>query len=415
MNSIPAARGVLFLFFLTVPLNSVENFRITTDLGLIAIPLIVLVTALIVVFPNLPQLFKRSRVPYLFAIAGVLLFVIASTLDILRAFDQLTTLSVVLKRFVGIITLISLLGLLSAKLVSIERLLEVYCISSAIFLTFVAFMSIIVHGLPYVVPDPLYAQVYNKNQVAVLSVFSFVCALYLCLKSFTIVRTVSLIAILVVVFLSYSRASWLVTVVTFSIMVLYDSRRRYRVGALRVLFGCVAAFVFFSLFSLFLLETNLMQNAITSLTSWMHHDAHTGDYKRTAILHLAADEFYSNPIIGIGTGNFYAQYPLQTHNSYVQVLAENGIVIFIALLSFYAFVTFKLFKVSRTPEGALGVGLLTYCLIYMGVMNILEFQLFYIASALIFLCAQRSPREYERANVSIKRRKRVLQTRVSST
>jgi len=157
--------------------------------------------------PNLPTLLGRVKIPFVLTVVGLGIFWLASVVDLSRALDQSETLIVVLKRTIGVGTFVILLVLLNARLVSIERLLDVYCVSAAVFLSFVAYMSIVVHGLPYVIPDPLYAQTYNKNQVAVLAVFSFACALYLCLKSLTPLRLCSIILILLVIFLTYSRVS----------------------------------------------------------------------------------------------------------------------------------------------------------------------------------------------------------------
>jgi len=405
MIQFPVIRALLFLFFFTLPLNSVQNFRVETEFGLLAIPLFVLMAIIITGIPSLPILYKRARVPFAFALLSVFIFLLASFVDLARAWDETAALSIVIKRFIGVLTCIILIYALNARIVTVEVLLECYSISAAFFLVFVAYMSIIVHGLPYTIPDPLYAQAYTKNQVAVLAVFSFVCALYLCFKALTIVRVTTIVAILIVIFLTYSRAAWLVTLAIFLVMLFYDVRSRHKFGSTRAVISVVGLFFLVWLSSVFLLDKNFVSRAISGIAFWLNRNENTGDFKREALSNLALSEFANSPLVGIGTGNFYAKYPLQTHDSFLQILAENGVLVFIALVSLFVFLAYRLLRLKKTAEVGLGAGLLTYCLVYMGVMNLLEFQLYYIAIALLFVCAQGETKK--RAKIGLKKRVRM--------
>jgi len=387
MTTFALVRWFLVAFFLTLPLNSVQNFRIGTSFGLLAMPSVVLRIVILCSIPNLARLLYRVRIPFALAVAGLVILWLSSTFDLSRALSRQETLDIIVKRTIGMLTFTVLLVLLNAKLGATEKLLDVYCTASALFLAFVAYMSIVVHGLPYVIPDPLYVQTYNKNQVAVLAVFSFICSLYLCLKAATPVRVLSLVGILVVIFLTYSRAAWLVSSAVFLVMIVNDMRSRKQLLSWRATAAIVGlvSLVWFS-FS-YILDERFVANAVDSLLFWMLQNESTGDAKRSALLNIASGYFSQSPLFGIGTGNFHAQYPLQTHNSYLQILAENGIFVFIAFMSFFMFIARRLIVLKKTAEVGLGAGLLTYCVCYMSVMNLLEYQLFYVALAILFTCS----------------------------
>ena len=73
---------------------------------------------------------------------------------------------------------------------------------------------------------------------------------------------------------------------------------------------------------------------------------------REILIEEGIEVFIQNPILGVGLGQFpfYSKYRLFTHNSYTEILAEQGVIGGILLFSFYLIPTFKSIKNYRSDK-----------------------------------------------------------------
>ena len=80
--------------------------------------------------------------------------------------------------------------------------------------------------------------------------------------------------------------------------------------------------------------------------------------ERMKLINIGIEEFKSNPILGIGIGNYnvYAQEVLNynfrsdnltTHNIYLELLAETGIIGFILFISIYVLIGKEVLKLKN--------------------------------------------------------------------
>tara|TARA_R110000744_G_scaffold155224_9_gene270458 strand:- start:17520 stop:18698 length:1179 start_codon:yes stop_codon:yes gene_type:complete len=73
---------------------------------------------------------------------------------------------------------------------------------------------------------------------------------------------------------------------------------------------------------------------------------------REILIEEGIEVFIQNPILGVGLGQFpfYSKYRLFTHNSYTEILAEQGVIGGILLFTFYLIPTFKSIKNYRSDK-----------------------------------------------------------------
>ena len=99
----------------------------------------------------------------------------------------------------------------------------------------------------------------------------------------------------------------------------------------------------------------------------------TKDVKRLAGIKAGLNAFLHNPIFGVGFGGWYvyvkkvyspfiSNIPSTAHNSYVDILAETGIIGFYSFLSMLALVYKKIVATSRASVNSTELPSALYCL-----------------------------------------------------
>ena len=121
---------------------------------------------------------------------------------------------------------------------------------------------------------------------------------------------------------------------------------------------------------------------------------------RGLALRFALQEFSSSPLIGIGTGGFFhevevssgGQVEMETHNSYLQILAETGLIgfgIFAWAVSYFVRSLFRSFKAQKSPRFRrliLGFGAsITNFLLTLATMNGITLTLAFLILALVLV------------------------------
>lgn len=97
--------------------------------------------------------------------------------------------------------------------------------------------------------------------------------------------------------------------------------------------------------------------------------------------------FNSSPYFGIGTNNFLAQVGIVTHNSYLQILCEQGVVgfiIFSLLIVVLFYVITRLFRKCNRFERSFIISSLVP-IFYFAFINAYNLLLIYIFWAILFL------------------------------
>ncbi|WP_158657042.1 O-antigen ligase family protein [Maribacter cobaltidurans] len=109
---------------------------------------------------------------------------------------------------------------------------------------------------------------------------------------------------------------------------------------------------------------------------------------RELLVKEGLEVFSENPIIGVGLGQFplYSKYGLFTHNSYTEILAEQGIVGGILLLILYLIPTLQSFRNYRNdPENPFFKFYLTFFIIFLLYNNAYVFYKFPFSMMYFFL------------------------------
>ena len=190
---------------------------------------------------------------------------------------------------------------------------------------------------------------------------------------------------------SWSRGAWLGTAVAALVLVIALPRRLLH-GLLLALTAVALAVV--------LWQTGILPDALVSrLTSSVVDlvsindvrgiDAHAGNYaviERLAHWQAAVEMARDHPYFGVGLGNYsvrYEQYRLinwqlplgHAHNTYLNLLAETGMVGLLAYLTYWAVMLRICWSLRRHPDilaRSLGVGLLG-CWIYLAAHSFFDY------------------------------------------
>lgn len=126
---------------------------------------------------------------------------------------------------------------------------------------------------------------------------------------------------------SFSRGAYLASIVGLVVFCWYNKRARLLFAGVSIVFALLATGV------------DVFPKAVTERfnSSFVEQEELDESVQIRLILwHVAMDKFQSNPLVGVGFGNFKKmnEYGLDTHNYYVKLLSEGG------LISFFAFVFF---------------------------------------------------------------------------
>lgn len=190
---------------------------------------------------------------------------------------------------------------------------------------------------------------------------------------------------------SWSRGAWLGTAVAALVLVIALPRRLLH-GLLLALTAVALAVV---LWQMGILPDALVSRLTSSVVDLVAIndvrgiDAHAGNYaviERLAHWQAAVEMARDHPYFGVGLGNYsvrYEQYRLinwqlplgHAHNTYLNLLAETGMVGLLAYLAYWAFMLRICWSLRRHPDilaRSLGVGLLG-CWIYLAAHSFFDY------------------------------------------
>ncbi len=203
--------------------------------------------------------------------------------------------------------------------------------------------------------------------------------------------TAAALLVAVALLASWSRGAWLGTAVAALVLVIALPRRLLH-GLLLALTAVALAVV---LWQMGILPDALVSRLTSSVVDLVAIndvrgiDAHAGNYaviERLAHWQAAVEMARDHPYFGVGLGNYsvrYEQYRLinwqlplgHAHNTYLNLLAETGMVGLLAYLAYWAFMLRICWSLRRHPDilaRSLGVGLLG-CWIYLAAHSFFDY------------------------------------------
>lgn len=187
----------------------------------------------------------------------------------------------------------------------------------------------------------------NANAYSYYCVFANFSLFYLYLnyrnKLILVLLAILPIIFLVLAFTTQSRAG-LVLIILINVLFWVFVNKSYNLSGFKKLartFLLIAAFIFLSIKFLQVYEGSRISSRV-NVTS-QREDS------RQVLFWEGIEVFMDNPIFGAGLGQFpfYSQYKLFTHNSYTEILAEQGIIGAIFLFILYFTPAIKSFKNFR--------------------------------------------------------------------
>ncbi len=212
------------------------------------------------------------------------------------------------------------------------------------------------------------------------------------------------------VFFTGSRKSLLASVAGIMILILLKSQRRNLIW--RIL--TVIAFALFVVY--LILSVPELYSAIgirmESMFNYLVEDG--GDYSmalRQAFIGYARDMFFEKPVLGYGINNFIVKIGQRVgiatyaHNNYYEILADLGIVGFVAFYGYYFYLGFSLLKIWQKSSGSL----VKLMLVWVAVIMVCEYGLvsYYqvyihmtLCCAYLFICAYNNEDDLQETNPS---------------
>lgn len=132
---------------------------------------------------------------------------------------------------------------------------------------------------------------------------------------------------------AFSRGAYLASMVGLVVIFWYNRKIKLLIAGVAIVFGLLATGV------------DIFPNAVTERfnSSFVEQeDLDESVQIRLVLWHVAMEKFQSSPLVGIGFGNFKKmnEYGLDTHNYYVKLLCEGGVVSFFAF-AFFMIASFK--------------------------------------------------------------------------
>ncbi len=212
------------------------------------------------------------------------------------------------------------------------------------------------------------------------------------------------------VILTGSRKSLISSVVGLTVMILMKSQRR------NLIFRIIMVLVFvIVLFYLIMSVPELYAAIGVRIESMLNHVfSDGGDYSmslRQSFIEHAKDMFFEKPLFGYGINNFIVKIGQRigvstyAHNNYYEILADLGIVGFVAFYGYYFYLAISLLKIWRKSSGSL----VKLMLVWVAVIMVCEYGLvsYYqvyihmtLCCAYLFICAYNNEDDFRETTPS---------------
>lgn len=250
----------------------------------------------------------------------------------------------------------------------------------------------------------------NANTIGMIFticvIVSFYFAFYCKEKIYYLFAALQLLAVL----LTGSRKSLIASAMGIMVMILMKSQRRNLI--LRIITGL--AFLAVLIFLIMSVPELYATIGVRIESMFDHIMEDGGDYSmalRQAFIGHARDMFFEKPILGYGINNFIVKIGQRVgiatyaHNNYYEILADLGIVGFVAFYGYYFYIAFSLLKIWRKSSGSL----LKLMLVWVAVIMVCEYGLvsYYqvyihmtLCCAYLFICAYNNEDDFRETTPS---------------
>jgi O-antigen ligase len=329
--------------FLVLPLVSLELFRL--KFGYFDIPIFFIII-LVMFFKNLLHIKKKIKLNNFqkTSIMILLLFISLHLINSLRAIDF----EVAIKHDIKLISCLLVFVLMTFYFPTSKRefLFNLTIMSSTVLLAVYIYHYFFELRAPYLSIEWNNLTEHGKNQLgfylAVIFPFVYWKGIF---EKFSILNIISVLTHAIAIFYSLSRGTWSSVFLGFIISLLlfffkkkYNKERPVNIYA-KIIFMVVIITVL-AYYSYYLAPyKDIFQARLHSLLLLEDYAGRRSITMRKGFVENSIIFFNENPIVGIGTTNFYARTQYVNHNDYLQILCEQGI-IGLTVFIFFIFIEF---------------------------------------------------------------------------
>ncbi len=181
---------------------------------------------------------------------------------------------------------------------------------------------------------------YNSNDIGMKLGFAILCVLYFFRYNTQKIFNIGIIGILgVVALLTGSKKTFLFIGISFIMYALLSTKKIYKYIMI------IPLIVFFLIGSYYLIMEvealyNVLGYRIELMMGTFNGDVNEGSTSlRLDLIKRGIELFEENPILGVGTGNYtiVSGYNVYSHNNYIEILSNLGLIGFIYYYSMYAY------------------------------------------------------------------------------
>jgi len=376
------------LVFATIPLLSIRYLRINLFGSSFPIFFIFVITGVGIFFftKNYSRELRTDRNTFIFIVL-MILFTIYQVLNSFRAGSFINSIDEVVKTFSSLIVFVfifyGLKNTIFFKPNNLSKLFKPLIFISTIILIVLIIRYYFHFNSKYLGIILEFRTETGKNQLALYLGMLFPVVLNTFLNKRNFYTFIYLIVHLIAVIYVDSRGVLLCLFLSYMFMFIF-LRKQPRLQLITIV-GLISILVF-----LVFNFVNNFSSVIDKMNSYNAvKDVHL--YKSNEMREILATKsiyfFNSSPFFGIGTNNFLAQVGIVNHNSYLQILCEQGVVgfiIFFLLIIVLFYIIKNLFRKCNRFEQSFIISSLV-SIFYLTFINAYNFLLIYIFWAILFI------------------------------
>lgn len=383
-----------FVFFLTFPLAGFDIIRF--NLGYFQIPIFIIILFLVVVSHyswvcieggNLGITFHRSD--NIFLIMFIML-IILHLLNLIRSIDVESAITEQVKLVIAFMVFLSILIIFPKNLVFIRKSITIISISSTALLMIYIYHHYFTLEAPYLAIQWDTVTRYGKNQLGLYLAITTPLVLWRYISGRLISIWIIPIAVHTFALIyTQSRGAWVSFLLSLIAVLLISAReitkKKYIqsisvVAGLSVILGGVA-FIYYSDSIHF--SVNVKQR-VESILGNNYLSADRSISLRKHLIKKSINQFYENPIFGIGSYNFREMDRYNTHNDYLRIMVEQGMIGIAPFIFMVIIIIQNVFK-NRGNSWEI-MGLKQSCIViilYMNFINAYNLSVIYVIYALL--------------------------------
>lgn len=211
----------------------------------------------------------------------------------------------------------------------------------------------------------------NENAIGLFLATGLLCSLMFFIKNtkkaLKVLLVVVMIALGIILLLTGSRKATIMAILGI-ILIAYFSSQKASAGKKIAIFAVIIAL----LIIVYQLITNLpifstigerFEKLFGSFFGSENKTSYTTDMTRKEYISAGFDAFFEKPIFGQGTGYSYTLFGTYSHNNFVELLMNYGVVGFCLYYIPYVFLIIKMFELSRKNNDILAMFFLAYTIL----------------------------------------------------